>query len=330
MMTVFLLYAVIAANMQIVSASERAPHAGSEAQEKDIDEFRDNYVPAEFHPDPEYLRYIDLGILFLLLVFGFILFIKTKSRSGFTVAAAVSLVYFGMIRGGCICPVGAMANISKGILQPELVGRMTALLFILPLATALIAGRIFCTAGCPLGALQHLFYKKKFIKLPKWLNIAAVIATLLIACATIVLIIQRDLRLVCLMDPYKPVFFTFYSWVKQVLAFINNTSVEYVFLLACSAWLWVYFFVMIFIGYWVPRPFCRFLCPYGVLLGLFSFAAFKPRYIKKESCVGCGACRDVCPVQAISKNDEGQSYEVSCYKCVQCNSCSAACNNNAV
>lgn len=51
-------------------------------------------------------------------------------------------------------------------------------------------------------------------------------------------------------------------------------------------------------------------------------------YIIRKNCIGCGACRDVCPVDAISVTDGKASLDGK--TCIGCASCIAACRNGAV
>ena len=48
-----------------------------------------------------------------------------------------------------------------------------------------------------------------------------------------------------------------------------------------------------------------------------------PYVIKKDECIGCGACADGCPVSAISEN--GGVYEINPDTCIDCGACAAAC-----
>lgn len=302
-----------------------------EIKDNDIALFRDNYVPVEFHPEPEYMAYIDLTLLFFVVLTG-VVFILTKKRKltiGFL--ALFSLLYFGLIRGGCICPVGAVANVCIGVRHPELVGRVTAMLFIIPLFFALILGRVFCTAGCPLGAVQHLAHKKrKFLVLPKWLKVVSIVSSSLILIATMVLAFQRNLFLVCSLDPYTALFFSVHAWSKEAFSFVVGSPHEDVFVWACDSITWLMFFGFLIIGFWIPRPFCRFICPYGVLLGIFSIFSFRKRSIDTTSCVLCGQCEKICPTAAIKIDRQTQTISLSNYHCVQCDRCRQVCVKDAI
>jgi polyferredoxin len=77
------------------------------------------------------------------------------------------------------------------------------------------------------------------------------------------------------------------------------------------------FVLSIFIrGFW-----CRYLCPYGALLGLVSF--FSPTKIKREtsSCIDCNLCARACP--SFIKVDK--VINVRSDECTMCLSCVDAC-----
>ena len=45
-------------------------------------------------------------------------------------------------------------------------------------------------------------------------------------------------------------------------------------------------------------------------------------YVINDSCVACGTCAPVCPVEAIS---EGDIYVIDADKCIDCGACAEAC-----
>lgn len=50
--------------------------------------------------------------------------------------------------------------------------------------------------------------------------------------------------------------------------------------------------------------------------------------INKESCIGCGACVDTCPVEALFMDDEKAVCDEE--KCVDCGACVDACPVEAI
>jgi ferredoxin len=49
----------------------------------------------------------------------------------------------------------------------------------------------------------------------------------------------------------------------------------------------------------IGRPFCRFLCPYGALLGLFASLASRKVSVTPGDCTNCQLCENVCPYNAV-------------------------------
>jgi NAD-dependent dihydropyrimidine dehydrogenase PreA subunit len=53
------------------------------------------------------------------------------------------------------------------------------------------------------------------------------------------------------------------------------------------------------LGTVVARPYCRFLCPYGVLLGWLSRLSYRHATITPDTCIQCRLCEESCPFDAI-------------------------------
>ncbi len=64
-------------------------------------------------------------------------------------------------------------------------------------------------------------------------------------------------------------------------------------------------------------------CPAGVCTALIHYS------IVEESCVGCGACKKICPTKAIA-GEKKRSHRIIPELCSQCGSCRDVCKMNAV
>ena len=132
-------------------------------------EFESGYTqPSPTKPEPRAfaLEYFDVIILVaVLLLISYFIF-RRRSRKGILWTSIFSLVYFGFIRAGCICSIGAIQNVSLSLADPGYGISLFALLFfVIPLGFALFTGRTFCAGACPLGAIQDIVVYKP-IQLP--------------------------------------------------------------------------------------------------------------------------------------------------------------------
>lgn len=66
------------------------------------------------------------------------------------------------------------------------------------------------------------------------------------------------------------------------------------------------------------NPFCRYLCPYGALLGLV--ATLSPLRVTRNSerCVSCGVCSQVCPtyIDVMHKTSVASPECIACWRCI--------------
>src|SRR5512136_34705 len=115
--------------------------------------------PTPTHPEPRaaWVRTLDIGMLVGGLGLAAWLILKSRSRTGTLILSLGALAYFGFYRKGCICPIGAIQNVTLSLVDPRYTISFGVIaFFFLPLVAALLCGRIFCGGVCPLGAIQDL------------------------------------------------------------------------------------------------------------------------------------------------------------------------------
>ena len=244
-------------------------------------EFETGYVqPPTTTPDARTLFWEYLDVFVLVLALGIVswLALKKRSRSGIFWMSVFSLVYFGFIREGCICSIGAIQNVVLAMVDPSYVLPLSALLFFLiPLITALFLGRTFCAGVCPLGAIQDIVAFRP-IELPKWLQkVLGLIPYPYLSLAVLYVATKSDF-IICRYDPFVGIF---------------RFDAQFQMLLLGGLFLLV--------GVFVARPYCRFFCPYGVLLGWMSTFSKKHLSITPAECILCKLCANSCPFGAIEE-----------------------------
>jgi polyferredoxin len=70
----------------------------------------------------------------------------------------------------------------------------------------------------------------------------------------------------------------------------------------------------------VERPFCKYACPYGAVLGLFNlFRIFAVRR-NPPTCTNCKACDRACPMNIEVSAKHGRVRDHQCITCLECTS----------
>jgi len=231
-------------------------------------------------------EYFDVIVLTGALIVTTWLALKKRSRRGLIWMSVFSLAYFGFYREGCICAVGSVQNVSLALFNTGYSIPLTALLFfIIPLLFALAYGRVFCAGVCPLGAIQELTGLKP-VKLPKPVEIILAFVPFIYLGIAILLASTNSQFLICRYDPFVGIF---------------RLDAPYTMIIFGA--------LLLLAGIFINRPYCRFLCPYGVLLNIFSRFAGKHLTITPAECTNCRLCEDVCPYDAIIPSDTEQQKE---------------------
>lgn len=236
-------------------------------------------LPATSVPAPRaaLLEALDVSLLFVALSLAAFFALKTRSRRALALLLWACLVYFGFWKKGCVCPVGAWQNVLQAATNPTVsVAPSVLLFFALPLVFALFFGRVFCGSVCPLGAIQDVvvLHPKR---LPTWLLHALGTLPYLYLGIAALLVYTDTAFLVCRYD-----FFVGF------------------FRLNGDFWILMTGAAILLLGIFIARPYCRFLCPYGVLLGWASMLSWRKISITPDNCVQCRLCENACPFDAIA------------------------------
>lgn len=221
---------------------------------------------------------LDVGVLALALVLAGWLVHRHRRRPALLLLTVGCVAWFGWLRQGCVCPVGSLQNVAEAIADPAApILVSTIALFVLPLLATLWHGRTFCAGICPLGAIQELVLLAP-VRLPRWLSALLGILPVVYLALAVLFSVTGSGYLICRYDPFVGLF--------RLGATANMLVVGGCLLL-----------IAVFVG----RPYCRFLCPYGVLLGWAGRLAKRRVTISPVGCAACRLCEDRCPYDAIAQ-----------------------------
>lgn len=244
-------------------------------------EFESGHIqPQTITPTPRYeiLEYLDIFVLIASLSIITWVILKKRSRRGVFWMSVFAVLYFGFYREGCICSVGSVQNVTLALFNSVYSISISALLFfVVPLLYTLFFGRTFCAGICPLGAIQDIFaFRPISIKL--WLEkVLGIIPFIYLGLSILYAATGTDF-IICRYDP----FVGFFRFDATFMMFSIGG-------------------ILLIIGIFIARPYCRFLCPYGAILNLVSRFSFSHMTITPKECINCKLCENSCPFEAINK-----------------------------
>lgn len=220
------------------------------------------------------------------------------------------ILYVGSPSLHAVCPFGGVVSIYTYITSNSFVKKIhqsSFTLMFLVLFLTLLFGPAFCGWICPFGTIQEWIgklgkkiFKKRyntFIPL-KIHNIAkyfryVVLIWVLVNTAIIGKLLFANI------DPYYALF---NFWSSEV----TITSL-------------IFLGIIIVSSLFIERPFCKYFCPFGAVLGLFNFIRIFKLRRNEKTCISCKLCDIKCPmlIDISTKNTISSPYCISCMECTE-------------
>lgn len=191
------------------------------------------------------------------------------------------------------------------------------------LLTGLLCKRAFCGWACPLGlAGEYLYaFRKRFIKSeltpPAWLDWPLRMFKYLLLLGLCYIVIGMPAQSI---PNYLDGNYHKIADLKMALFFLTPSLITL-----------LVFTLILALAAWRRQGFCRYLCPYGAMLGILSFAS--PLKIRRDTqhCLieakgmKCDKCTRACPANIIVHT----KTTVRSDECQACMRCVAACPKSA-
>jgi len=209
-----------------------------------------------------------------------------------------------------ICPFGGVVSVYQFITAGTFVRKIHSASFILMwivFALTLFLGPVFCGWVCPFGSIQEWFGKlgrkilgRRFNRLIPYKvdRILRYLRYLMLGWVVYMTAVTGTLVFADI-DPY---FALFNFWTSEIA--IGGVII----LIAVLA-----------LSLLVERPFCKYACPYGAVLGVFNlFRIFKIRR-NTYTCINCKACDRSCPMN-VPMSTSGAVRNHQCISCLKCTS----------
>lgn len=210
-------------------------------------------------------------------------------------------------------PISALMSLRHWLLEGSInqVHPAALVIFLTVVAAALLLKRSFCSWVCPVGTVSEACWKLGFrlfrrnLRPPRWLD-------RLLRGFKYLLLLFFLWSIFGMMDRESLSAFIFSDYHKivdiRLLEFFLHPAVTPLAVIG----------ILLLLSLLVRNPFCRFLCPYGALLGLVSLLSPVKVQRTREACVSCGVCSQVCPsyIDVMAKKRVMSEECLGCWRCL--------------
>lgn len=184
-------------------------------------------------------------------------------------------------------------------------------IFVTVILISLLLRRSFCSWICPVAAVSEWSWKggyrlfRRSYRLPGWLdNVLQSLKYLFMAFFVYGIAIAMSpeaLRSFINSDYHKIADIRLMSFFLQ----ISPLALGIIAVLALASFV-------------LRNPFCRYLCPYGAMLGLVAMLSPLRVTRNMDRCVSCGVCNQVCPsyIDVMHKTNVVSPECIACWRCI--------------
>ncbi len=177
------------------------------------------------------------------------------------------------------------------------------------LLSSLLLKKTFCSWLCPVGTISEYLWKlgRKFLRrnftMPYWLDVPLRSLKYLLMAFFLFIVVSMSAEA---LNDFLITPFGIIADVKM-LNFFRHMGLAGMAVVA----------MLLLLSVFIQNFWCRFLCPYGALMGIVSILS--PARIRRDegSCVKCGKCNKACP-SSLPVDRLLQIRSVECTSCMEC------------
>jgi ferredoxin-type protein NapH len=174
-----------------------------------------------------------------------------------------------------------------------------------------VVGKFFCGWACPFGTFQDVLLRMR-LEPPQIIHTIALSLKYVILILMVALAFFAGRPLFSLLAPPETLFASIPHMVAYGIYINMATVVRY-----------VLFFGLIFTFIFIPRFYCRYLCPVAALASPLSKFSLLTLTVS-EKCDGCGECVKVCGMNIVPHLNPSSA------ECDKCGGCVDACPRHAL
>lgn len=249
--------------------------------------------------------------------------------NGYAAGFAGGRIYQGNLKSVCVpvlncwsCP-GAAGSCPMGALQTMVgsYGRFPFYVLGTLMLFGILLGRLVCGFLCPFGLVQDLLGRipVRKIRVPEKIDRPARKIKYVVLALLILLPVLSATGV--------PYFCKYLCPAGTLEGGIPLTAADPALrALRGALYYWKVFLLVIILAaaVFIPRCFCRYLCPLGAFYSFFNRFSLYRMELDREACVDCHRCEEVCPMQ-VKVTEALDSGE-----CIRCGRCRAACPAGAI
>lgn len=267
-----------------------------------------DYVLRFFRKKHQRIRWIVQAIFFIIVI-----------RIGFQFSEFVRLLESGILPNfdrppgvEAFLPISALVSLKHFFLTGVIndIHPSALVILLIVFGTALFIKKGFCAWVCPIGAVSEMLHRLQLRMFRRKIALIRPLDTLLRGLKYLVAAffiwsiffkMSGDSIAQFIQSPYH-----MFADVKMLTFFTRISMTAMIVLI-----------ILTVLSFFVQHFWCRYLCPYGALLGLMSFLSTGSIKRDPSCCTECGKCEKVCPGRIRIR----QLETVKSSECMACMAC---------